>query len=246
MEGLTAYLNRRIDRVLGADISEDVVVDCIFIAEDAINSIKTDGLILEAKVSFNPIPGVKHFTYRIDPQLGEGGPGRQRHIHMFYDGKEVWAMNVDGTPHDGYHQAKIDPSLNPFLTQKGFPIPSDNIIEFYQMPQGTGILLEDLDYEAINDIALNVAEVIRKAEAITIIEANVDTFQVKCNSHVAGKYTHVNQLRDVPQPQILKIKLLLIEILKEIGPYCDDGIMILDGNIKTPRRLYVAWRCKET
>lgn len=241
MEGLTAYLNRRINKVLGAGLLEDVVVDCIYIKEDAIGKVNTEGLILELKDVYDKIPGIKHYTYRVDPQLGEGGPGRQRHIHMYYDGDEVWAMNVDGSAHDGYHQAKIDPVLNSFLTKKGFLIPANNIIEFYQMPQGSGMLLEGVDHEAINDIALNVAEAVRKAKAITIIEANVDTYQVKCHSKVVGKYTHVNKLRDIPQSHVLKIKMLLIEILKEIGPYRDDRIDILDSNVTSPRRLYVAW-----
>lgn len=161
---------------------------------------------------------------------------------MYYDGNEIWAMNVDGTAHDGYHQAKIDPSINPYLTKKGFPIPANNIIEFYQKPQGSVVLFEGMDHEAINDIALNVAETVRKAEAITIIEANVDTYQVKCHTKVVGKYPHFNKLRDIPQSDVLKIKMLLIEILKTIGPYCHDRIDILDSKVATPRKLYVAWK----
>lgn len=242
MEGLTAYLNRRINKVLGAGLLENVVVDCIYIKEDAIGKVNAEGLILELKDVYNKIPGIKHYTYRVDPQLGEGGPGRQRHIHMYYDGNEVWAMNIDGSAHDGCHQAKIDPALNLFLTKKGFPIPANNIIEFYQMPKGSGMLLEGVDHEAINDIALNVAEAVRKAKAITIIEANVDTYQVKCHTKVVGKYSHVNKLKDIPQSHVLRIKMLLIEILKEFGPYSDDRIDILDSNIISPRKLYVAWR----
>ena len=185
---------------------------------------------------------LSNYTYRIDPQLGEGGPGRQRHIHMYYDGNEVWAMNVDGTAHDGYHQAKIDSILNPFLTKKGFPIPADNIIEFYQEQSGTDLLLEGVNYAALNNIALNVAETIRRAGAITIIEANVDTFQVRGHSQVVGKYRHVNQLQEIPQERISEIKRILIDVLKETGLYCDDKINILDSNVKAQRKLYVAWR----
>lgn len=83
MEGLTAYLNRRINKVLGAGLLENVVVDCIYIKEDAIGKVNTEGLILELKDVYNKILGIKHYTYRVDPQLGEGGPGRQRHIHMY-------------------------------------------------------------------------------------------------------------------------------------------------------------------
>lgn len=76
MEDLTAYLNRRIAAVLGCGLMENVIIDYIIVTEEANNQISKDGLIIEAKFLFNPIPGVKHYTYRIDPQLGDGGPGR--------------------------------------------------------------------------------------------------------------------------------------------------------------------------
>lgn len=44
MEGLTAYLNRWINKVLGSGILEDVVVDCIYIKEDSIGKVNTEGL----------------------------------------------------------------------------------------------------------------------------------------------------------------------------------------------------------
>ena len=50
MEGLTAYLNRRINKLLGAGLLENVVVDCIYIKEDAIGKVNTEGLILEIVV----------------------------------------------------------------------------------------------------------------------------------------------------------------------------------------------------
>lgn len=240
MEDITAYLNRRIEKVLGVGVLEDVVVDYIFIAENAINKIKTDGLILEAKISYNPIPGIKHYTYRIDPQLGEGGPGRQRHIHMYYDGKEVFAMNADATAHDGYHHAKIAKELNPFLTQKGFPIPANNIIEFYQIHNAQGLLLEEMNCYLMNSIALNTAEAIRNAKIITIIEANVETYQVKFNSKIRDKYNHVNQLEDVPQDVLSKVKQMLIDVLQATGKYSGDTVEIFDSN-DTPHKLFVAW-----
>jgi len=65
MEGLTAYLNRRINKVLGAWLLEDVVVDCIYIKEDAIGKVNTEGLILELKDVYNKIPCIKRYRLRL-------------------------------------------------------------------------------------------------------------------------------------------------------------------------------------
>ena len=87
MENITACLNRRINAVLGAGILENVIIDTITVSEQVNAHLDKSSLVLEAKVFFNPIPGVKHYTYRIDPQLGDGGPGRQRHIHLYKNGE---------------------------------------------------------------------------------------------------------------------------------------------------------------
>ena len=75
MKNITAYLNRHISSILGAGILENVIIDTITVSEQVNTQLDKSNLILEAKVSFNPIPEVKHYTYRIDPQLGDGGPG---------------------------------------------------------------------------------------------------------------------------------------------------------------------------
>jgi len=71
MDSITAFLIRCINAVLGRGLLEQVIVDDILVSENAICKINTDGLILEAKVSFNPIPGVKHYKYRIDRDYRE-------------------------------------------------------------------------------------------------------------------------------------------------------------------------------
>lgn len=241
MEIITAYLNRCINSVLGRGLLDNVVVDTITVPEYVAQRLNTDGLILEAKTLFNPVPGVKHYTYRIDPQLGEGGPGRQRHIHMFYNGEELFSMNTDATAHDGYHQVKIPDALNPFLKSKGFSLPSNNIIEMLQASSGSRFICESLDYRALNRFVLNVGEVIRHASIITIIEANVETYQVKAHSKVRCVYQHVNQLDDVPQENLTEIKEMLISLLRETGKYSGDRIEIFDSYINKPHKLFVAW-----
>ena len=49
MESLTAYLNRKINGLLGQGLLEDVVVDIITVAEKVNDSLNKEGLILELK-----------------------------------------------------------------------------------------------------------------------------------------------------------------------------------------------------
>lgn len=242
MENITSFLNRRIENILGKGILEDVIVDSIIVPERVYNRMNdTEGLVLEAKVAYNPVPGLKHYSYRIDKQQGEGGPGRQRHIHIYYDGVELFAMNADSTAHDGYHQVRIPDELTTFLNDKGFPVPPNNLIEFYQMPDGKQLICEIANEDALSRSAQRVSSVLNSVNTITIIEANVDTFQVKCHSSVVGKYTHVNQLDMVPQEDLCRAKRILIDLLKAAGKYCDEDLYICDGSLTAPHKLFVAW-----
>lgn len=86
MESLVPYLNSKINKVLGRRLMDKVVVVSIIVTAKGNELIDNNGLILETKTSYKPIPGVKHSSYRIDKQIGDRGPGRQRHIHIYYDG----------------------------------------------------------------------------------------------------------------------------------------------------------------
>jgi hypothetical protein len=78
---------------------------------------------------YKQVPGAKKYKYRIDKAKGEPSLGNLRHIHIFTTkDKQVFAMNVDGTAHDGYHEVQIDEDLIEFLKNKGFTIPNNNII----------------------------------------------------------------------------------------------------------------------
>lgn len=243
MESITAFLNRRIADILGAGLLENVIVDSIVVTEEDNDKFDKGGLIWEAKVQYTPVPGVKHYSYRIDKQLGDGGPGRQRHIHIFYNNNELFALNADSTAHDGYHKVRIPDVLSKFLNDKGFPVPADNIIEFYQAKSDATLLCEGITIADINDTVFKVCSVIRNAERITIIEANVDTFQVIWNSKVKGRYHHVNKLADIPQDKLDEVKEILVDFLKTTGKYSDDKIEICDSTYTCikPHKLFVAW-----
>ena len=118
--------------------SETVVVDALilFIEDEANHVPELDFSeesfinLLEQKRTFIPVPGTKYLA-RIDPPRGIPSPGNLKHVHLYNRGRELFAMNVDGSAHDGYHNYVIpnNPRLMDFLRQKGFIIPKDNIIE---------------------------------------------------------------------------------------------------------------------
>lgn len=86
----------------------------------------SEKLLLEYK-TYKNVPGTTK-TYRIDP--ANTNTRTQKHIHVYYDGKQIYAMNVDGTPHDGckYRLSKNDLK---FLNSLGFKTPDDGILEMY-------------------------------------------------------------------------------------------------------------------
>lgn len=238
MESLTSYLNRKINRILGAGILENVIVDSVILTEAAYDRIDKNGFIVEAKVLYDPVPGLNKYSYRIDKQQGEGGPGRQRHIHIFYNNEELFAMNVDSTAHDGYHQVRIPDELSSFLKKKGFPLPPNNIIELRTFKADSTLLCENASCFSNNSIVSSL----RNVEKVAIIEANVDTFQVICNSKVDGKFRHVNKLVEIPQERLDEVKSILVDFLKSIGKYYSEPTEIFDDmKYSTPHRLYVAW-----
>lgn len=238
MDNITKYLNRRINSILDNGILRNVVIDCIIVTEDVDKTLNKEGLILEKKDHFAPVPGQNHFSYRIDKQLGNGGPGLQRHIHMFRDGKEIFAMTVDGTAHDGYHQVEIPKELNPFLIKKGFQIPPDNIIELRQYGSAKQLLCKDANGAIINDEAFSAA--IQDIQRIAIVKANVEEAEITMRLKMQNDFQCVEKLHDVPQDKIDIIKRKLNDILKSTGKYADEVNDIMTS-YDTLRHLYVAW-----
>lgn len=237
MESLTAYLNRRINAILGQGLLENVVVDTITVTEKVNDSLNKEGLILELKERGINIPGVKHYTYRIDPQQGEGGPGRQQHIHIFYDGEQSFAMNLDGTAHDGYHQVKIPDDIVSFLKGKGFTLPNNNIIELKFFSASGELICENSN---LDDIVFTATRTISRIRRVTIFESNEKSYEAIWRAKRMHNYQHVNKLVNIPQDRITEIESALIGLLKKTGKYCDDVDDILDGS-DNPRELYVAW-----
>lgn len=93
-------------------------------AEQAVKNCSERKILLEAKQG-----QIGQYTYRIDPpHNSENG---QQHVHVMLKGKELFALNRDGSAHDGWHGAEIPkkvydklPSLFPSLV-----LPSNRLIE---------------------------------------------------------------------------------------------------------------------
>lgn len=137
-KSIVDFLKEELDDAYKA---ESAIVDGIAIS-DFLNEKekeKLDRLLLEAKDIFKKIPGT-NYSHRIDNSRGEPGKGNQRHIHIYQKGKHLFAMNQDGTAHDGCHHVKIDSRLHDFLIKKGFIIPPNGLIEVL-LPRDCELLL---------------------------------------------------------------------------------------------------------
>ena len=110
---------------------QESVVDGIIICDDIELEGISGELIVEKKDKFPQIPGTR-YSFRKDNPRGIPGPGNQQHIHIYaLDTTELFAINIDGSAHDGCHGAKIPEEIAQFLIKKGFTVPSNRIIEWY-------------------------------------------------------------------------------------------------------------------
>lgn len=79
---------------------------------------------------YQNFPGEKT-SYRIDPC--NTSTMTQRHAHIFAkpegQGRQLYAVNVDGSGHDGSSGIEISGSHAEFLRGEGFAVPMTNILE---------------------------------------------------------------------------------------------------------------------
>ena len=103
------------------------IVDAIVVPENyIIPTCRSSELILEFK-QYKNIPGTTK-TYRID--AANTNTNTQKHIHVYFDGEQLYAINVDGTPHDG-SKYKLSKKDQAFLRDMGFVVPENGILEMY-------------------------------------------------------------------------------------------------------------------
>lgn len=215
-----------------------MIVDSVIITEELYAERNLD----EAK-QINPIiPGTK-YTYRIDIPFGEQRPGNQKHIHVLAkNGNELFAMNVDGTAHDGYHKVQIPQDVRTFLFDKGFSLPPNNIIEFYTSTQNTSkslIMENEVLSSPWSKLVPKVCKIINESTKFQIIESNLPIAEVKM--YFISDFTHFFKI-NVPCQNIDTLKEILIITFEKYTHFINNIIQKNeDSNAK--HQLFIAWEC---
>ncbi len=211
MDPLSLFLKRRIKRQISYYFPlKDVVFDAIYF--DSEKEVMDSSLLLE--MHHSPIPGFKKYGFRIDIPFGEQRPGNQKHMHVYVKDHQIFAINADGSAHDGYHNVAIPNEIVPFLKSKGITIPANNIIECIVSPQHQEYLVEQ------SSISRNqVIELFRGIERIAVVITNktINHTDVKCNKKIEGIYNHVHLLATVPESLIDAVLQNIQNIITESG-----------------------------
>ena len=243
-------LKQHLKQALQEQLAEipTVIVDAIYITEQVYNSL-TDksGLVIEAKTVFYPIPGLKHYTHRYDKVFGEQKPGHQNHVHVFYDGKEMFAVNADGTAHDGCHQVRIPYELNPFLQKKGITIPQNNIIEMVSDSYSNHLLLESLsdicsdERDLYSSIAAKAGDALRSGDTFQLIGTNCSSIDVLCNSKTNG--LNIKPLfTNHDLNKVYELRRNLYHAFDDYPRFKQEVVEIFDEyKYSTPHTLYLVW-----
>ena len=125
---------QEIVKSMGTAEEQEYEVDALVVEEgNSLNAILSEMATLQKSHLLLEHETYKKFgnspviTYRVDK--GDGTPGRQTHVHVFLKGKQLYAINMDGTPHDG-SQAKLSKSAIKFLETLGVTPPKDGLLEW--------------------------------------------------------------------------------------------------------------------
>lgn len=224
----------------------NVVVDDIIITEELYNrhNIDHEGFINETRQIFQSIPGTK-YSYRIDPPRGEPGPGNQRHIHVYArNGNQVYAMNLDGTAHDGCHKVQIPQDTTSLLVQKGFTLPPNNIIEFYNQPQNDNreLIVEDAQNDSpLSELAKIFRDIICGSRHIQIVKSNLDIAEVRMHDRV---YNHVININETVSPYFATDNYGYMYILQHtLGQYTNfiPEVRDISNYFDAIRQIFITW-----
>ena len=228
MKSLSSFIkNQEKNSITTETTLKDVYFEAIFC------EIQEQNPILERL--FMPIPGIQRYGYRIDIPYGEKRPGNQKHMHIYIKQNELFALNVDGTSHDGYHNVKIPDTLIPFLKKKGFTIPPNNIIEIINPKEQTTLLLESpieqtKKLQPINKIA------------IVVTNESMNTTDIICNSKVIKEsYKYSCILFTINEIDIS-------DVIKNIEDRLNDSNLIIqlinifnNRYISEKKKIYLVW-----
>ena len=207
-------------------------LESILITEDVYNGIDNSGFIVEAKSTCGEIPGTK-YSYRIDRPFGEQKPGNIKHIHILVKGKDMFAMNADGTGHDGCHNVQIPQDVSDFMTKIGFQVPSNGIIEFYYAAN-CHLLMESVNFQmlptGLAQLAMFFGEIIRNSHDFQLIESNIPSADVVIMSQEKYGFVDVRPLPiAIDQNHYQSFKNFLIHALDDYNNFNADVITLNDS-----------------
>ncbi len=205
---------------------KDIYFDAIYF--DFLESDRTP--ILEAL--FQKIPGVKKYGYRIDIPFGEQRPGNQKHMHIYVKNNQIFAINADGSAHDGYHNVKIPDEIVPFIKSKGIVVPPNNIIECFSVQEEQNLLCESNS---------NCMDVFNKI-AIVITNESINSTDIICNSKIKDNFNNINLLMIIEKTYL---KNILVDINKDFNKLGHKlkTIEIMNDRCFSEKRLnlYIVW-----
>ncbi len=121
-------VERKLDEILDKLISIEIVdykIDSIVFDEAGIEEFKRNELLLEWE-QYKKIPKTR-LIYRFDNE--NTNTLTQDHIHVLNGNNQLYAINKDGTPHDG-SKARLGKKELKFLKSIGFTPPHDGILEW--------------------------------------------------------------------------------------------------------------------
>ena len=107
-------------------------IDSIVMVDSNFQTYNTPELLLEWE-QYKRIPKT-NMTYRFDSE--NTNTLTQDHIHVFYNNNQLYAINRNGTPHDGSH-AQLGKKEMKFLKSIGFSIPENGLLEWTSLDDRT-------------------------------------------------------------------------------------------------------------
>jgi hypothetical protein len=113
-----------IEKLTNGEFKEYIIETIVFESEEQ-KSFLGQQLILEWE-QYKDIPKT-NLTYRYDS--GNTNTKTKDHIHVFAKNNQLYAINIDGTPHDG-SSAKLGSKEVKFLKSIGFTPPPNGILEW--------------------------------------------------------------------------------------------------------------------
>lgn len=216
-------------------------LESIIISEDVYNSIDNSGFIVEAKSTSNIIPGSK-YSYRIDRPFGEQKPGNMKHIHILVKGKDMFAMNVDGTAHDGSHNVLIPKDVSDFMKKKGFQVPPSGIIEFYNAGNSHFLLESSCGHllpTEQNLLAMFFGDIIRNSYEFQLIESNMPAVDVKIMAREKYEFSEVIPLPiRIDKSHYLAFRKFLLHTLDDFDNF-NPFIVSLNDTRSSDCALYI-------